>query len=120
MSINSRAKSLNSRATNQSLNSPAKSLTSPRVRVCSCLAVSPSRKFVATGQMGQYPKIFVWNPIASPDPSDSPFKEAAVRILYHDIPALFCMEELPPKRLMDRRVCTTASCSLTCLVSCLS
>lgn len=69
-----------------------------------CLAVSPSRKFVATGQMGRHPKIFVWNPVASPDPSDSPFKEAAVRVLYHDIPAIFCMQELPPKRLVERRV----------------
>jgi len=54
--------------------------------------------------MGKFPKVFVWNPISSPDPNDSPFKEPARRILHKDIPAIYCMEDLPPNRLVDRRV----------------
>ena len=69
-----------------------------------CLAVSPSRKSVATGQMGRYPKIFVWNPLSSPDPTDTPLREASRRLLHHDIPALFCMETVPPDRLTERKI----------------
>ena len=74
------------------------------VMMSRCLAMSPSRKLVATGQMGMFPKVFVWNPMSSPDPTDSPFKEASRRILHKDIPAIFCMESLPPDRLVDRKV----------------
>ena len=69
-----------------------------------CLALSPSRSLVATGQMGKFPKVFVWNPVSSPDPNDSPFKEPARRILHKDMPGIYCMEALPPARLVDRRV----------------
>lgn len=50
--------------------------------------MSPSRKIVATGQQGSFPKIFLWNP----------------RLGQKDIPADMCLEADPPGRMMERKV----------------
>jgi len=72
---------------------------------------------VATGQLGKFPKVFVWNPMSSPDPTDTPFKEAARRVLYKDIPAVLCFEAVPPKRLFERKV--PPMCVSVCVSVCL-
>ncbi len=41
--------------------------------------------------MRMFPKVFVWNPVSSPDPNDSPFKEQARRILYVCVCVCVCV-----------------------------
>ena len=53
-----------------------------------CLAVSPDRRTVATGQCGRYPRVFLWSAVDGAD----------------DNRAALCLEALPPARLFERRV----------------
>lgn len=59
-----------------------------------CLAVSPSRRFVASGQIGRAPKVCIWEPL-----EDSTSKYISAHAV---------IEDIPPAKLFERKVASVA------------